>query len=337
MSNPNNSESFQFFSTGKIVGVLVLLALAGVSLRYRVNANRIRQEQFAANRISRIFSLQEDHFTRFSQPFNVDATVEFSESLEDLEGLSSLSDEYYEYQMTRESSQAVIVTATAKQRGLKSFTGVLFLQSGTFARRLCETTTFVMTPPDISRADDIKNDCPTDSEPYTYSSFNRDNDPVTYEVTSIGNAGCYESGGFTVRLGDNSGLLRKGHFREFLEKYVKYGLLENETFFSRIQELRTIESSCPRRTYTNPHGECLRAGFNISLQSAETSNDVLNFAVASYCPPLGDGVRPSNAPDLYVFHSPEKTGMSIRGQQRSVSRTLGGSRPEYSFWDILMR
>ncbi|NMG58152.1 hypothetical protein E1H12_06345 [Geitlerinema sp. P-1104] len=192
-SNPNNSESFQFFSTGKIVGVLVVLALAGVNLRYRVNANRIKQERLAVNKIARIFSLQEDHFTRFSQPFNVDAKLEFAESLDDLEELSSVSDKYYEYQMTRESPRAVIVTATAQQRGLKSFTAALFVQSGSFNRRMCETKTFVMTSPKVNSAYELENSCPPESELYTERSFDIEN-LETYEATSIGNAGCHESG-----------------------------------------------------------------------------------------------------------------------------------------------
>ncbi|MFP4317562.1 MAG: type IV pilin-like G/H family protein [Phormidium sp.] len=338
MENQNNSKFFQFFSTGNIVGVLVVLALAGVYLRYRVNANRIRQEERAVNRIARIFRMQEDHFTRFAQPFNVDAKVEFAESLEELEESYSPSDEYYEYQMIQESPQAVIVTATAKQRGLKSFTAALFVKSGSFNRRMCETETFAMTAPEITRASDLESDCQSGSEFFVSDRFNTESQTV-YEATSIGNAGCYDAGAFTVRVGEPRAILRQGHFREFLENYIKHGLLDNPTFFSRIQELRAIESSCPRRTYTNPYGECLRAGFNVSLQSPEASNNVLNFAVASYCLPLGGGARPVGAPDLYVFHSPEDSGMSIRERQISRSTTRGSivSRPDYSFWEILMR
>jgi uncharacterized protein (DUF983 family) len=318
----------------KITIGFVIFILLGIWLRFQKNYANFELERDARNEISTIFDNQEEYYKLFTKPFKTDAKIEFAQQYTYKIGNSK---EYYDYTIIRESPTAIIVTAKAKEKGLKSFTGVLFIKSGYFTRRLCETKELSQVSPPIIQATDIENGCPSDAELYTEGSFEPEN-RVTYEVNFIGNAGCYEYNAFRLPPGGDS---RKGHFVDLIDKY---GLLDNETFLLRVKELRAKRDYCNKNTairICNQKGECAKAGFNISLKSSEDPNNILDIAVVSYIP-LPKGVAyPSdwndmNWPDLYVF-DPTNKGMEVR---TSTTRGSGIGSKKLSLkelWEIFLR
>jgi hypothetical protein len=323
MNNQNNFQKLQLPSRGKIIRGIVLLIISGIGLRFWINYNNIEQERSTRYAIGQIFDKQEEHYKLFTQPFETEAKIEFAESIYELGNIYySDSEKDYNFDMTRESPNTVIVTATAKKRGLKSFTASLFIKSGYLTRRLCETKKLSKTPPQIIRATDIENGCPSDAELYTEYPFNQEN-KITYTVDSIGYVGCAEYDAFSLAGG------KMGHFTDFIDKY---GLLDNEEFLLRVKELRNQRDYCNKNTamvVCTQEGECAKAGFNISLTSSEDPNKILDIAVVSYMPPFNGAARPSGWPDLYVF---DPTNMGMEWQ---TSTAVGGGSKEKDLSDQL--